>query len=58
VVALVDDESPLGRALAEQKRIKQIYTGKADDDTLTKESGTPIGGAALVSGTEIESSSG
>ena len=31
--ALVDDESPLGRALAEQKRIKQIYTGKADDDT-------------------------
>jgi hypothetical protein len=31
--ALVDDESPLGRALADQKRIKQIYTGKADDDT-------------------------
>lgn len=31
--ALVDDESPLGKALAEQKRIKQIYTGKADDET-------------------------
>ena len=31
--ALVDDESPLGRALADQKRIKQIYTGKADDNT-------------------------
>ena len=31
--ALVDDDSPLGKALAEQKRIKQIYTGKADDDT-------------------------
>jgi hypothetical protein len=31
--ALVDDDTPLGRALAEQKRIKQIYTGKADDDT-------------------------
>jgi len=31
--ALVDDESPLGRALADQKRIKQIYTGKADDST-------------------------
>ena len=31
--ALVDDESPLGKALAEQKRMKQIYTGKADDDT-------------------------
>jgi|GEM_PF-4570920 len=31
--ALVDDDSPLGRAIAEQKRIKHIYTGKADDDT-------------------------
>jgi hypothetical protein len=31
--ALVDDDSPLGRALAEQKRIQQIYSGKADDDT-------------------------
>ena len=31
--ALVDDESPLGRALADQKRIKQVYTGKADDNT-------------------------
>ena len=31
--ALVDDDSPLGKALAQQKRIKQIYTGKADDDT-------------------------
>ncbi len=31
--ALVDDESLLGKALAEQKRIKQIYTGKADDET-------------------------
>jgi len=31
--ALVDDDSPLGRAIAEQKRIKQIYTGKADDNT-------------------------
>jgi hypothetical protein len=31
--ALVDDDSPLGRAIADQKRVKQIYTGKADDDT-------------------------
>jgi hypothetical protein len=31
--ALVDDESSLGKALAEQKRLKQIYTGKADDET-------------------------
>lgn len=31
--ALVDDDSPLGRALTDQKRIKQIYTGKADEDT-------------------------
>lgn len=31
--ALVDDDSPLGRAIAEQERIKQIYSGKPKDDT-------------------------